>query len=82
MFIALIAIILANWALLVALNKRQELRCVANGKPAKIQDLSMMNQFRIETDEVDVEGNTPVHERQNMDEEVTDMRNDEFVFIY
>lgn len=83
MFIALIAVILANWALLVALNKWQERRRVANGKPAKIQDLSMMDQFQSQSaKEADMEGNTQVPARQNLEEEITDMRNDEFVFIY
>lgn len=83
MFAALVAIILANWALLIALNKRQERKRVANGKPAKLKDLSMMDQFNSQSEKVaDVEGEVPAPAGQHLEEELTDMRNDEFVFIY
>jgi len=75
MFCALIAIIFAQWLLLVALNKRQEKRRVANGKPAKIIDRSMMNEYTVQDGEVEMNGDAALHD-------LTDMKNDEFVYIY
>jgi len=75
MFCALIVAILAQWFLLVALNKRQEKKRVANGKPAKIIDRSMMNTYTVQDSEVEGNGDAALHE-------LTDMKNDEFVYIY
>ena len=75
MFCALVVVIGAQWFLLFTLNKRQERRRVANGKPAKIVDRSMMNQYTVQDDEVE----------QNSDIallDLTDLKNDEFVYIY
>lgn len=75
MFCALVAIIFAQWFLLFTLNKRQEKKRVANGKPAKIIDRSMMNQYTVQDEEVEVNGDAALHD-------LTDMKNDEFVYIY
>ena len=75
MFCALIAAILAQWFLLVTLNKRQEKKRVANGKPAKIIDRSMMNNYTVQDGDVEVNGDAALHE-------LTDLKNDEFVYIY
>lgn len=74
-FCAMIAIVFCQWLLLFSMNKSQEKRRVANGKPAKITDRSMMTQY-VEGDEIeDGNGNAALHD-------LTDRKNDEFVYIY
>ncbi|TKX22556.1 MFS transporter-like protein 94 [Elsinoe australis] len=73
LFCAMVVVVLATWALLVWLNKGQEKKRVAKGKPAKIADLSMSTHFQV-GEEV-VEG----HESSD---DLTDRRNEDFIYIY
>lgn len=97
-FVALVAIILFQWANLLFLNKLQERMRVRNGKPAKMVDHSMQDRYHdFEEDNADaiietgtaeqhtaaaVEGE--MHERvgQQAFLDLTDRENDEFVYIY
>jgi predicted MFS family arabinose efflux permease len=96
-FVALVAIILLQWANLVFLNKLQERKRVRNGKPAKMVDHSMQNQYHdFEEDNADAIVETgmaehtvaasegELHERvgQQAFLDLTDRQNDEFVYIY
>lgn len=75
MFIAMVAIIFAQWALLIMMNKSQEKKRVANGKPAKITDRSMTNTYSAQDEIEDGNGVAALHD-------LTDRKNDEFVYIY
>ena len=79
-FIALVACVLIQWANLVFLNKVQEHRRVRNGKPAKMVDLSMQDQYH-EMDG-DIEEGEGHHVGDNAFLDLTDRENDEFVYIY
>jgi predicted MFS family arabinose efflux permease len=79
-FAALLVIILAQWALLFLLNKRQEKRRIANGKPGKMVDRSMQNHFHQE-DEIP-EAGAEETVGNNAFKDLTDRENDEFVYIY
>ncbi|RLL96885.1 hypothetical protein CFD26_106693 [Aspergillus turcosus] len=78
-FVALVAVVLIQWANLVLLNKLQEKKRVRNGKPAKMVDRSMQNRYRgAGGDEEDMQqevGNNGLLD-------ITDRENDEFVYIY
>ncbi len=75
MFIAMVAFIFAQWALLIMMNKSQEKKRVANGKPAKITDKSMTNTYSAQDEIEDSNGAAALHD-------LTDRKNDEFVYIY
>ncbi|KAL2075213.1 hypothetical protein VTL71DRAFT_155 [Oculimacula yallundae] len=75
LFIALIGVVFAQWLLLFSLNKSQEKKRVANEKPAKIIDRSMMARYTTEDD-----AETGIGEEGLQD--LTDRKNDEFVYIY
>jgi hypothetical protein len=75
MFIAMIAVIIAQWALLFVMNKSQEKKRVANGKPAKLRDGSMMNTYSAQDEIEHGNGAAALHD-------LTDRKNDEFVYIY
>ena len=78
------------------LNKYQERKRVANGKPQKIKDLSMQDNYHegdeLQTDEEFGKGvaegespTTPTHHTRMGDQaflDLTDRKNDEFVYIY
>ncbi|KAM3476614.1 hypothetical protein MY4038_008419 [Beauveria bassiana] len=85
-FIALIAVILIQWANLVMLNKLQEKKRVRNGKEAKVVDHSMQQHYHdIQTDNDAAGGEEGVSEQhlgQNAFKDLTDKENDEFVYIY
>lgn len=74
-FCGLVAVILAMWFLLFTLNKSQERRRVANGKPAKLTDRSMMDNYTEEADIDNGNADAALHD-------LTDRKNDEFVYIY
>lgn len=81
-FVALVAIVLIQWANLFVLNKMQERTRVQNGKPAKLVDRSMQERFAESGDSADAEegGEADVGNHAFMD--LTDRENDEFVYIY
>jgi predicted MFS family arabinose efflux permease len=81
-FVALVAIVLIQWANLFVLNKMQERRRVRNGKPAKLVDRSMQAHFQQAGGDAAVEdgGNHEVGNNAFLD--LTDRENDEFVYIY
>jgi predicted MFS family arabinose efflux permease len=84
-FVALAAIVLVQWANLFVLNKMQEQRRVANGKPAKIVDRSMENRYQVTEEDADAETEGAVTDNQvgnNAFMDLTDRENDEFVYIY
>ncbi|KAH8689089.1 putative MFS transporter [Talaromyces proteolyticus] len=94
-FIALVAVILLQWANLVFLNKLQEKKRVRNGKPAKMIDHSMQDQYHdfeennsdaiiemgaAEHDTATAKPQERIGEQAFLD--MTDRDNDEFVYIY
>ncbi|KAE8338714.1 hypothetical protein BDV24DRAFT_176630 [Aspergillus arachidicola] len=82
-FIAMAAIVLIQWANLFVLNKMQERRRVANGKPAKIVDRSMDNNYQVSEEDAEVEAaETDNQVGNNAFLDLTDRENDEFVYIY
>jgi MFS family permease len=88
-FVALAACVLLQLANLIFLNKMQERKRVKNGKPAKIKDLSMEERYHdSEPEEVEVVGGNVEAQQQHArigDQaflDLTDRKNDEFVYIY
>lgn len=94
-FVALAATVIIQLFNLKFLNKLQERKRVKNGKPAKIQDLSMQNHYHDLPEEVDsttgtAEGDMSAHEAglrhtklgENAFMDLTDRKNDEFVYVY
>lgn len=91
-FVALAACVLLQLANLVFLNKLQERRRVKEGKPAKIKDLSMEDTYHdVEDEEIDpnsrvAEGNVEAQNRARVGDQafldLTDNRNNEFIYIY
>ncbi|KAL2833910.1 major facilitator superfamily domain-containing protein [Aspergillus cavernicola] len=82
-FAALVAVVLLQWAVLVYLNRSQERRRIANGKPGKMEDRSMQQQFHQADEGLAVEngeGEQQIGNNAFMD--LTDRENDEFVYIY
>ncbi|KAL2756078.1 hypothetical protein ACRALDRAFT_1050650 [Sodiomyces alcalophilus JCM 7366] len=75
---ALIAIVGLQVAWLFFLNKRQERRRVKNGKPAKLRDLSMEHRYVSNREE----GETGAPLGENAFKDLTDSKNDEFVYVY
>ncbi|KAK4173018.1 major facilitator superfamily domain-containing protein [Triangularia setosa] len=71
-FAAMLVIVLIQVGILVGFNKRQERIRVERGKPARVGDLSMGgggNEFRVRAAE-------------RTFEDLTDLENDEFVYLY
>ncbi|KAA8647799.1 hypothetical protein EYZ11_010349 [Aspergillus tanneri] len=81
MFVAMVAVILIQWANLFMLNRMQERRRVRNGKPAKIVDRSMHTGFEVTEEDAADEG-TEAQLGRNAYNDLTDRENDEFVYIY
>lgn len=79
-FVTLVALTGIQAANLYFLNKMQERRRVQNGKPAKIKDLSMENKYQ-QTEE-DVEANEHAHLGEKALLDLSDGKNDEFVYLY
>lgn len=81
-FVAMVAIVLIQWANLIVLNKMQARRRVRNGKRAEMVDHSMQDQYHgIDEDNV-VEEAGPEQVGNNAFLDLTDRENDEFVYIY
>ncbi|KAI0862174.1 major facilitator superfamily domain-containing protein [Xylaria cubensis] len=87
-FVATAACSILQAVNLTFLNKLQERRRVANGKPAKIKDTSMSNKYQdLEADEssdgVLTEEGAAARRRigQNAFADMTDRENDEFVYV-
>ncbi|TFB04628.1 hypothetical protein CCMA1212_003982 [Trichoderma ghanense] len=87
-FAALIGVILLQWANLVVLNKVQAKTRVRNGKKAVVIDRSMQEHYHSARQEdgvlQDAESAdaTDDHTGQNAFLDLTDRKNDEFVYIY
>ncbi|GES57973.1 MFS transporter [Aspergillus terreus] len=81
-FVALVAIVLIQWANLFVLNKMQERRRVRNGKPAKLVDRSMQAHFQQTGGDAAVEDGGDHEVGNNAFLDLTDRENDEFVYIY
>ncbi|KKK19062.1 hypothetical protein ARAM_006079 [Aspergillus rambellii] len=82
-FVALVAVVLIQWANLFVLNKLQERRRVANGKPAKLVDQSMQDRFPQPDEDTAVEdGEAELQMGSNAFMDLTDRENDEFMYIY
>lgn len=79
-FVTLVALTGIQAANLIFLNKMQERKRVANGKPAKIRDLSMENHYQ--QSDADVEANEHAHLGGNSLLDLPDRKNDEFVYLY
>ena len=77
---ALIGVIALQALNILFLNKRQERRRVANGKPAKLHDLSMEHHYTSGAPEAD--GTTGPRLGENAFKDLTDTQNDEFVYVY
>jgi hypothetical protein len=75
MFVALAVVVGLQVVVLVWMNRRQEKRRVTAGKSAKVRDLSMESEY-VGTGQVDG-GVTGEHAF-----DLTDGKNDEFVYIY
>ncbi|KAF6810629.1 transporter C460.05-like protein 1 [Colletotrichum sojae] len=76
---ALLAVIGLQVVNLYLLNKMQERRRVANGKPRKIKDLSMEREY-VDARQEDSETGAQLGENAFLD--LTDRQNDEFVYVY
>ncbi|KAL4774270.1 major facilitator superfamily domain-containing protein [Aspergillus nidulans var. acristatus] len=85
-FSALVAVVGMQWLLLFWMNKGQERRRLANGKPAKMVDRSMHGNFhQADSDESAVGVGEDGQDQQtgnNAFLDLTDRENDEFVYIY
>lgn len=79
-FVALVALTGIQAANLMFLNKLQERRRVANGKPAKIKDLSMAKHYQ--QSDSDVEANEHSHLGEKALLDLSDRKNEEFVYLY
>ncbi|KAL3477187.1 major facilitator superfamily domain-containing protein [Aspergillus californicus] len=83
-FSALLVVIGMQWGVLFYLNKAQEQRRVANGKPGKMVDRSMQRGFHEEGEGEGENGNGGDEELVGSQAfmDLTDRENDEFVYIY
>lgn len=83
-FVTLIAVVLIQFVNLMMLNKWHSKKRVENGKPAKIQDLSMQDKYTAWEEDSETEAGTSGHKRLGNDAflDLTDVKNDEFVYIY
>lgn len=78
LFVALICLTGIQAANLMFLNKTQERKRVANGKPAKIKDLSMTNHYG--RDESELEENDQTDSNKGL-LDLSDRKNDQFVYL-
>ncbi|KAL1967176.1 hypothetical protein VTN77DRAFT_3467 [Rasamsonia byssochlamydoides] len=92
-FVALVVVVLLQWANLVFLNRLQERRRVRNGKKAKVVDYSMQERYHDIDESNDLEevgtaehpagtGTTQTRIGEKAFLDLTDRENDEFVYIY
>ncbi|KAL4772868.1 major facilitator superfamily domain-containing protein [Aspergillus nidulans var. acristatus] len=79
MFCVLVLLCVLNLIYIFYLNKRQEKRRVAMGKPAKIVDRSMQT-----VGETDIDSKGDVNQRvdDNAFKDLTDFENEDFVYVY
>lgn len=77
---ALLAVIGLQAANIFLLNRLQSSRRVKVGKPAKIRDLSMEHKYSSGNSSDNVEGGVVLGE--NAFKDLTDSKNDEFVYVY
>ncbi|KAK9481819.1 major facilitator superfamily domain-containing protein [Lipomyces starkeyi] len=80
-FIALFCIVFIQWFNLIYLNRLQQRKRVRNGKKAKVVDHSMQSHYHA-ADEGNVEEQAQVRIGDNAFLDLTDLENDEFVYIY
>ena len=78
-FVAMVALTGIQAANLIFLNKMQERKRVANGKPAKLRDLSMENRYH--QSEADVEASEHDHLGEKALLDLSDRKNDEFIYL-
>lgn len=79
-FVALVALIGIQAVNLFFLNKTQERKRVANGKPAKIKDLSMEKHYKQLPEDAEASQDQQLGDKAFMD--LPDRKNDEFVYLY
>jgi hypothetical protein len=79
-FVTLVAVVMIQLANLMLLNKLQEKRRVTNGKRAKIHDHSMEDKYHNLEEDNEVDGGPRLGDQAFLD--LTDRKNDEFVYIY
>lgn len=90
-FVALAACVVLQAANLISLNKLQERKRVKNGKPAKIKDRSMESEYHDADEQLDDSSGTAENDLESHAQrarfgdqaflDVTDRKNDEFVYI-
>ncbi|PNS14726.1 hypothetical protein CAC42_1748 [Sphaceloma murrayae] len=73
LFVSLVAVILATWALLIVLNKGQERKRLAAGKEAHVTDYSMTDRFEVNEAEMEDHGRA---------DDLTDRKNEDFIYLY
>ncbi|KAH8804321.1 major facilitator superfamily domain-containing protein, partial [Flagelloscypha sp. PMI_526] len=78
-FIAIAALVVMGFFNLVFLNKLQERKRVKNGKPAKLEDLSMSKHFVVHSEDTEAALVEQV-EHGGIDDR-TDRENDEFIYV-
>jgi predicted MFS family arabinose efflux permease len=79
-FVSLVAVVIIQLANLMLLNKLQQRKRVANGKLAKIHDHSMEDKYHMLDEDNETEGGPRLGDQAFLD--LTDGKNDEFVYIY
>lgn len=79
-FVALVALTGIQAANLIFLNKMQERKRLANGKPAKIKDLSMAKHYQQSDSDVETAEEAQLGKNALLD--LPDGKNDEFVYLY
>lgn len=81
LFVALAALVVLGMLLIRALNMRQAAKRKALGKSEKVRDLSMVGHGKSsDTDEAINEGQDASGE--NAFDDVTDLRNEDFIYVY
>jgi hypothetical protein len=79
-FIALVCVVLIQLANLIVLNKLQQKKRVRNGKPAILKDHSMQDKYVGYEEENETADGPKLGEGAFLD--LTDRKNDEFLYIY
>lgn len=84
-FIALCGLIVLQSIMLIFLNRQKSKERVRNGKPAKIVDRSMEKEFRAHDENIqggeEGEEGTVIAGKNLKDADMTDGKNDEFVYV-
>lgn len=79
-FVSLVAVVLIQLANLIFLNKLQQRKRTKNGKKAIIHDHSMEDKYASIEEDNEMEGGQKFGENAFLD--LTDRKNDEFVYVY